>query len=214
MKSHDSAEHTPQPARTGRRPGPVESRDALLAAARSQFATRGYVGASVRSIATEAGVDPALIRHFFGDKKGLFTEVITIITQDPSGLQHALALPLEQRPAAITRAYLGLWESPEHRPILLATVRSAIGDEGTTAQIRDVIYPVMASTFMPVSPDDKSFGRILIAISGLLGTAIARHILKAPALAQLSFDELVELCTPGVAAAITPDHHTEGEHTE
>lgn len=214
MKSHDSAESTPPPARTGRRPGPVESRDALLTAARSQFAARGYVGASVRSIATEAGVDPALIRHFFGDKKGLFTEVISIINEGPTGLQHALTLPPEQRPAAITRAYLSLWESDDHRPILLASVRSAIGDEGTTAQLRDVIYPVMTSTFMPASPDDRSFGRILIAISGLLGTAIARHILKAPALAQLSFDELVELCTPGVAAAITPDPPDESERTE
>ncbi|MFC6932138.1 helix-turn-helix domain-containing protein [Actinomadura yumaensis] len=56
----------------GRRPGPTETREAILASARELFAEKGYDGASLRAIAREAGVDPALVHHFFGNKEGVF----------------------------------------------------------------------------------------------------------------------------------------------
>ena len=64
--------------RTGRRPGPVSTKDAILDAARDQFTQHGYKGATLRAIAGQAGVDPGLIRHFFGDKEGLFAASLAL----------------------------------------------------------------------------------------------------------------------------------------
>ena len=52
---------------TGRRPGESQTRTELLEIAARQFAERGYQGTSLRAITSEAGVDPTLVRHFFGD---------------------------------------------------------------------------------------------------------------------------------------------------
>ena len=60
----------------GRRPGPTTTRDALVEVARRRFADAGYAGTSLRSIATQAGVDPGLVLHFFGSKADLFREVL------------------------------------------------------------------------------------------------------------------------------------------
>ena len=82
--------------RTGRRAGNSGTRDAILDAATALFAERGYEGASMRTIAAAAGVDPALIRHFFDDKDTLFATVIadrTIIFQ-----QLAASLPGDPSP--------------------------------------------------------------------------------------------------------------------
>ena len=64
--------------RSGRRPGPSGTREAILAAARSQFAAQGYDRTSMRGIAAEAGVDQALVAHFFGAKQRLFVEVVRL----------------------------------------------------------------------------------------------------------------------------------------
>ncbi|MGO9658515.1 MAG: helix-turn-helix domain-containing protein, partial [Acidimicrobiales bacterium] len=63
-------------ARTGRRPGRPGTRQAVLDGARRLFAERGYDGASVRDIAVAAGVDPALVHHYFGTKQELFLSVL------------------------------------------------------------------------------------------------------------------------------------------
>ena len=59
----------PQRRGPGRRPGAADTRGEILAAARSEFAAKGYDASSVRGIAREAGVDPALVHHYFGTKE-------------------------------------------------------------------------------------------------------------------------------------------------
>src|SRR5690242_14615551 len=48
----------------------------LLGAAEREFAARGFAGARLRDIAENAGVQAALIHHYFGDKYGLYREVL------------------------------------------------------------------------------------------------------------------------------------------
>jgi len=56
----------------GRRPGPARTREAILDAARAEFADAGYAAALIRRVARRAGVDPALVYHYFAGKPGLF----------------------------------------------------------------------------------------------------------------------------------------------
>jgi AcrR family transcriptional regulator len=64
--------------RRGRRPGGADTRTALLDAARVEFAERGYEGATVRRIAERAGVDAAMVNHWFGGKEALFAASIDL----------------------------------------------------------------------------------------------------------------------------------------
>ncbi len=76
-------------ARTGRRPGDSGTRAAILDAARRAFAERGYDLASIRAVAEVAGVDPALVRHYFGSKEGLFVAAMELPV-DPTELVRML----------------------------------------------------------------------------------------------------------------------------
>ncbi|MEQ6896386.1 TetR family transcriptional regulator [Microbacterium sp. KR10-403] len=193
------AQHPPARRRpSGRRAGDSGTRDAILDAARDLFADKGYDGASMRAIAARAGVDPALVRHFFTDKQTLFAATMADRTAIPQRLAAAFAGPPEERGRRLTAAYFGLWEDDEMRPILLGLVRSAMTSghgvmmliEALTARARqDAPVPLIDS------PAARGFS---LAASHLFGTSVARHVLKVPMLAALPFDELVDLVAPTI----------------
>ncbi len=62
----------------GRRPGNVDTRAQIVRAAAAVFAEDGYGGVSLRAVARRAGVDPALVHHYFADKAALFVETMAL----------------------------------------------------------------------------------------------------------------------------------------
>src|SRR5579863_8830261 len=96
----------------GCRPGHEGTRDAILQAARASFAEDGYERVSLRGIARRAGVDPALVHHYFGGKPALFVEVLHM-GRDPRGIVEELAgSGAPGRGARLMRAFLAVWEQP------------------------------------------------------------------------------------------------------
>lgn len=187
----------------GRRPGESGTRDAILDAALDLFSERGYDGASVRAIAAAAGVDPALIRHFFGDKSNLFATVVADRTSIPERIARAVGSDPSTAGRAAADAYLRLWEAPDTGPVLLALVRSATTSEHAAAMMREVLGSrVLAS----VAADPERVRRFALAGSHLLGVAVARHVVRLPALADLTHDELVDEVAP------TIQRYLEGKH--
>ena len=67
------------------------TRQAILEAARAEFGARGFDHATIREIAARAGVDPALVHHYFGAKDHLF-EAALVLPADPAALFSKLAL--------------------------------------------------------------------------------------------------------------------------
>ncbi|MEJ7705504.1 MAG: TetR family transcriptional regulator [Geodermatophilaceae bacterium] len=126
-------------ARTGRRRGDVDTRAEILAAARAQFAERGYDGASLRGIARAAGVDPALVHHYFDGKSGLFAEVMQLPADPAAVLPAVLAVDLDEIGASLLRFFLGLWEEPHTGPQMLAWIRSSLASEAGTARLREFV---------------------------------------------------------------------------
>jgi AcrR family transcriptional regulator len=193
------AQHPPARRRpSGRRAGDSGTHDAILDAARDLFADKGYDGASMRAIAAQAGVDPALVRHFFTDKQTLFAATMADRTAIPQRLAAAFAGPPEERGRRLTAAYFGLWEDDDMRPILLGLVRSAMTSghavmmliEALTARARqDAPVPLIDS------PAARGFS---LAAYHQFGTSVARHVLQVPMLADLSLDELVDLVAPTI----------------
>jgi AcrR family transcriptional regulator len=186
---------------TGRRPGDSGSRDAILDAALDLFAEHGYDGASMRAIAAAAGVDPALIRHFFGDKETLFTTVVADRTAIPGRLAAALSGDRETVGERITDTYLSLWEEPGTRPILLALVRSAASSPTAASMLRELLGGIVEG-----QTGGEPFHAEAFALAGshLFGLAVARHVLGLPALTALDHDTLVARVAPTVSRYLSP----------
>lgn len=181
---------------TGRRVGDSGTRDAVLDAARDLFAEQGYDKASMRAIASQAGVDPALIRHFFGDKEHLFAETMAARTAIPERMGAAIAGPPEGLGRRATDAYLRLWEDPDTRSILLGLVRSAMTSEyGVQLLVETMAGRMPVDTPMPDvrNPKARSLG---LAASHLFGVAVARHVLRLPVIADMPHDDLVDSLAP------------------
>src|SRR5436305_15244061 len=99
-------------ARTGRRPGNQDTREAILAAAREAFADRGFDRASIRAIATGAGVDPALVHHYFGTKEELFLATVNAPIDPGDIIPKVLEGDRDGAPERLLRASPGECDHP------------------------------------------------------------------------------------------------------
>ena len=183
-------------ARTGRRPGVSEARERILLAARARFAGAGLDGASVREIAREAGVDPALVHHYFGTKGRLFVEA-TAIPFDPERLQVAVIDgPPQGAGARLARTVLAIWDDPVSRAPTEGLLRSAITDPAAAAMVRELVgerlvVPLIAS----LGSSEPSLRATLVG-SQVIGLAIARYILAVEPLASVASDDVVAAVAP------------------
>ncbi|TMS54984.1 TetR/AcrR family transcriptional regulator [Mycobacterium sp. DBP42] len=182
----------------GRRPGQSGTREELVATARQMFAEGGYDKTSLRDIATAAGVDPALIRHYFGSKAELFRAAVgwpfdpeqfsdRILGDTETGLAERLA-----------RLFFELWEQPDTRAPLLAILRGAATHEESAALVRQFIeqrlYPQIATALTGADAEL----RVDLAMGQLLGIAYLRHILRIEPIASQSVEELIARAVPAV----------------
>jgi AcrR family transcriptional regulator len=189
---------------TGRRPGDSGTRDAIVDAANQLFAERGYEGASMRAIAAAAGVDPALIRHFFADKDTLFATVVADRTSIFDRLAASLAGDQASVGQRVADTYLRLWEQPPTQPILMAITRSATTSDKARQMLRDALDSrIRAHAGQPDPYQDR-----LIALAGahLFGLAVARYIIKVPSITQLTHQELVAQVAPTIHRYLTGNH--------
>ena len=127
--------------RTGRRTGDSGTREAILAAARTRFGDHGYAGATIRAIAADAGVDPALAHHFFGTKERLFAAAMRLPVI-PGELISAALAPGARDPGRslgehLLRTVLGAWAVDEVRETFLGLMRSAVTSEQAAAMLRE-----------------------------------------------------------------------------
>src|SRR6059058_6399003 len=118
--------------RTGRRPGIGGTRDKILAAARARFGEEGYDGATIRGIASAAGVDPALVPHYFGSKEGVFLAAIEFPADPAEFIPRLLAPGLDGLGERLVTFFLETWDSPAGSP-MLALIRSVVGSEHAAA---------------------------------------------------------------------------------
>ncbi|WP_062521359.1 TetR/AcrR family transcriptional regulator [Demequina silvatica] len=178
----------------GRRPGVSGTREAILAAALRAFATSGFRGASLRAIANDAGVDPALIRHYFGDKASLFAQAVA----DGSGIVARMSAVLDQRGPDQGRraidAYLGLWEDPDN----LAVIRAMIGTAMTAPEALESLRGVLLARVASRAPGGADSPGVALAASQLLGLAFARYVIQIPSVAAMPRDELLDLVAPTI----------------
>lgn len=190
-----------QPAR-GRRPGAPDTRAEVLAAARSAFAEKGFSGATIRGIAAAAGVDPALVHHYYGTKDDLFVAALALPLDPREVLAPVVAAGPDGAGERLLRTLLGVWDDPEIGPRLVAIARTAISaDGGRLVQggfIPVVIGPVLAALCV-----DRSEERVPLAASQLLGLIVTRYILALPAMVDVPAEDLVRRVGPVLQGYLT-----------
>jgi AcrR family transcriptional regulator len=196
---------SPSPARTGRRPGSPDTRDLILEAARDVFAQRGYDGATVRGVAAQAGVDPALLYHYFGSKQQLFVAAMDIPYDWQTALPVILSGPADQMGQRLVRFILTLWESPRTQPLFLGAVRSAATDPVAAAMVRGLLAegPFTALATVIGAPDGDL--RAMLAASHVMGVALLRYILRVEPIASADIETLVGIISPAIQRYLAGD---------
>lgn len=195
------------PARrgVGRPVGPSGAREDILDAAVVAFGARGYEGASMRGIAADAGVDPALIRHYFGDKPTLFAAAMTSRTGMLERIGDALDGPREGLAARFADAYLGLWDDPEVAPVLRAIVGTALTSPEVAATMQRLILGVVERVIASKAGADLDPERVALAGMQLLGVAFGRHVVGVPGVAGVPRAQLVASVSPAIEATLASD---------
>lgn len=188
----------------GRPPGKSGTREEILAEARRAFAELGFERATIRAIAARAGVDPALVCHYFGTKKALFTAALELPMRPPEVVAAALADP-DHLGAIIVRRFLEAWEPPQRRIRLIAMLRSSLTNEAAldavrTLLVREIFAPVGEALNIPGSEL-----RATLVGSQFMGLAVMRYVVRLEPIASASVDELVAAVGPTVHRYLTAD---------
>ncbi|SHN16685.1 TetR/AcrR family transcriptional regulator [Actinacidiphila paucisporea] len=195
-----------RPAGTGAGAG-AGTRERILAAAREEFSAHGFDKTSVRSIGKAAGVDAALVHHYFGTKEQVFAAAIELSFGPALELPAALAAgDHEGMGERVARFMLGIWEDPVSREPLLAIVRSAVTNERAAAVFRGLVgRRVLARVAGELRVPDPEF-RVQLAAAQLVGIIMLRYVVKVEPMASAEPEDLVALVAPTLQRYLTdPD---------
>ena len=184
------------PPRAGRRPGNSSARADILAAAGRAFAERGYARATIRGVAQEAGVDPALVHHYFGNKRQLFIEAMAL-PANPADLIEGLLSEgdLGDLGERMIRTMLSVWDDEERRAPVIALFRSAMSDDQAAAMIREFATIEILGRIVKVADGDRQNLRMNLLATQVFGLLSLRYIIKLEPLA--SADPEVVVATVG-----------------
>jgi AcrR family transcriptional regulator len=182
-------------ARRGRRPGPTQTRGQILDVARRQFAERGYNKTTIRSIAAEAEVHPALLNHYFDTKHELYREALDLPVDPTEVLVRLLdQTPREEFAEALARHFISTWRDPQTGAWMRTLARQNLAEpEGlalTRAHLQSLVIPRIATT-LDIPPANAAAG-----FASLLGITWADSLIGVTQLTQLSADALVALIVP------------------
>jgi AcrR family transcriptional regulator len=181
--------------RTGRRPGAGGTREKILAAARSDFGKGGYETATIRGIAARAGVDPALVLHYFGSKEGIFRAAIEMTIEPAQFLPRLLAPGLDGLGERLIRFFLDTWDAPEGSPFL-ALISSVVTNEDAATQMREFVTEEVLGRLARALELDQPRLRASLVASQLVGLAMLRYVVKVEPLASASATDVATLLGP------------------
>lgn len=185
-------------ARKPRRPSAPRTRDAdgtktkILAAARSRFAAEGYEGATIRAIALDAGIDPALVMRYFGNKEKLFADAAEFDLRLPD----FASLPRDQVGAAVVAYFLDRWERDD---TFMALLRAAMTHEAAEKRVRSILGAQVAPMIGALSDDPaRAPARAMLVASQLLGMALCRYVFRMPAAVGMSRADVIAWLGPTI----------------
>lgn len=181
---------------------PTETRQRILTAARRQFAERGFRGASVRSIAGEAGVDPSLINHHFGDKAQLLVATMDLPFNPLERIEGVLEGPVDDLAARLIRVFCESWDP--YSDVFNTVVRSAFDGGLANAPMANFARNVVVTRISARLEGEDADLRASLVASQLVGLALMRYVVKLEPVATTGVDDVVSMYGPAMQEVITP----------
>lgn len=186
---------TARTRRTGRRPGATETREQIAAAAQMLFADLGYERTTFRRIAAEAGVDPALVVHFYGSKQDLFRQVMQLPEAISDALVRVAEEPDEDKGRRFAELVVAALENPATRPVVVGRIRSASSHPDAASLVRETVTRDLARLTKAITDDQPETRAVLIGAQ-VVGLALARYVVEVEPLASLPAPAVVDLMAP------------------
>ncbi len=189
--------------RTGRPKGDSGLRDDIVTAALRQFAEDGFAKTSVRSVAREAGVDPGLVRHYFGSKDALLRESVQLRVDPPSIIAHVLADGPEHAGHRLAEAVAGLVADEVRAPLMTAMLRAAATEQEGARLVRDTVTSAILTPLAEALGADRPRLRAALAASQVVGFLVASRIVGLEPLQGLSTDDVAGALGPTLQRYLT-----------
>lgn len=190
-------------SRLGRRFGPNTTRDEVLRAAQTRFAKDGYEATSIRKVAADAGVDPALVMQFYKSKDGLFAASLVLSDEIQERIAAAFDGPEEKLGESLTLNFLTLWEESADTAALMATLRGAASNAYAAEQLAKFVQARLLSAIGPkFGEGGDSARRAGIVVSMLMGLVLTRNMVGVPLVADLSREDVAKTVGPVIQSIL------------
>jgi AcrR family transcriptional regulator len=196
MESEAAARATAKPRGRRHKSATEDTRSMIVEAATAEFASRGYESASMRSIARKAGVDPALVHHYFAEKADLFAESIKAPIRPDRVVKEILAGPRERIGENIIRYLLGALEEGSARTRVISLIRTALGQEFAATMLRQFLVREVFKRIAEAIGGEDSQLRASLAASQIVGLMIVRYGIRIEPLASAPIEEVVARIGP------------------
>jgi AcrR family transcriptional regulator len=189
--------------RPGRPAGNSNTRERILDSARELFARNGIRNTSIRAVAAAAGVDSALVHHYFGTKEKLFAAAVHIPIDPMDIIVPLREVPVEELGRMIPSMLLPLWDS-EIGAAFIATLRSILAGSEVNL-FRTFIQDVIGAEIGPRidSPPGSGVVRVQLVASQLIGVVMARYILELEPFTSLPAQQIAEIVAPNLQRYLT-----------
>ncbi len=199
----------PVRARAEIKPGPRDQRGVLaariLAVARDEFATNGYLGTSVRAIARRADVDPALVYHYYGSKEELLRAGLRAPEAMLDRVRAAWQAPRADIGAALVTVTLRNWSDPDTSSVLRTVIQTAAHHAETRERLRHIIEHQLMGPAEIGDDDADGHRRASLIASQLLGMGMARYVWRIEPLASMADEDVVAAIGPTIQRYVDGD---------
>jgi AcrR family transcriptional regulator len=178
----------------------ADRRTALVDAARRLFAERGFAATSVRAVAREAGVDPALVSHYFGDKQGLLVATMALPVDPAARIREVLAGGPDGLGERLVRTFAETWDP--HADVIASLLRTAMTGDTERAPVLQLARDIVVVGVREQLDGPDADGRAALVAAQVVGLAVTRYVARLPHVLDLTPDALARVYGPAVQALV------------
>lgn len=174
-----------------------------MAAAKTSFSSHGFRGATIRAIAADAGVDPALVMHYFGTKADLYAAAIELPISPSMVESLLLAGPRMEIGERLARLFFSVWEQPAAREPFVAMLRGAVsGHDIATSAFADFITSALMETM--AAHLEVPTAQVQAGVANMVGVALMRYVVGIEPIASADTEELIAMLAPRIQSYLVP----------
>ncbi|MET9231735.1 TetR family transcriptional regulator [Lentzea sp. NPDC003310] len=191
--------------RRGRRAAGEDTKAALVSAAREVFIEKGFDGATVRAIASRAGVDAAMVNHWFGGKEGLFAQSVLQLPFDPAEiLKRLVDGPVEEAGERVIRTFVAVWDATGGGTFA-ALIRSVTSQPEVAGALKSFLINAIFKNLLTELGAEQRELRATLCATQMVGLGIVRYVVGFEPLASTDVETIVKAIAPNLQRYLTGD---------